>query len=156
MDKDNPSEQEPRAISKAAALLDAKGTAERLGKSLGYVYSMGDNADDDRYTRFLQFYHAVPDAGAELLFRDFIQRHKQRMLKTKPDNEEGIHKTVEDFVATAGRFISALFRRCGSQIVKEGNKLLQMLGTLMSFGRKLQEEEGTADGGGSLRDAAER
>jgi hypothetical protein len=84
-------------------------------------------------------------------------RHKQRMIKAKPGAEEGISKTVEDFVVISAKFISALFRRCGTQIVKEGNKLLQMLGTLMNFGRQLQEQEEAEEGvGGSLRGDAER
>ncbi len=148
-------EQEPRDVTKAAVLLDAKGTAEKLNKTLSYIYAIGDKAEIDRYGRFLQLYHAVSDEGAELFYQDFTARHKRRMLQSKLVTDVKIEEAIGDFLNASAKFLSAIFRRSGSRIVKEGNKLLQVLATLMSFGRKLQdgEEEELEE---SRRDAATR
>ncbi|HEX8653079.1 MAG TPA: hypothetical protein VF708_19840 [Pyrinomonadaceae bacterium] len=110
---------------------------------------MGDNPEEDRYTRFLQLYYAVPDDGAELYFQDFLSRHEARMAPAKAVRF-GAAEAVDDFLRAAGRFISALYRREGEQVVKEGNKVLQILGSLIAFGRALQSDQ-EDEGEGSRR-----
>jgi hypothetical protein len=132
---------EPCLITKAATQLDVKGTASRLNRKPTYIYRMGDDPEEDRYGRFLQLYYAVPDAGAEIFFQDFVLRHKERMLREKSAAEVGPAEGIGDFMRASAKFFSALVNRDGDQITKEGNKLLQVLGTLMSFGRKLQNGE---------------
>jgi hypothetical protein len=64
------------ATHKAVAGI-ADRVADRLAKSTTYVYSMGEDPEKDRYTRFVQLYLAIAAEDwekAEVLYRDFETR----------------------------------------------------------------------------------
>ena len=49
----------PHLVTNEAVKGIAEGVALQLGKTPSYVYSMGEDPEKDRYTRFVQFWLAV-------------------------------------------------------------------------------------------------
>jgi hypothetical protein len=120
--------------TKAAVGNDTKGTAERLGKHKSLVQQMTEGPEKDRYSRFLQLYHAVPPAGAELFFRDFERRHLERMTESHarlPEESE----IMREIYSRESTLNIAVSEKKDEAILKEGIRLLNAVGELMALAR---------------------
>lgn len=82
---------DPIEVTQTAIGDDPKGTAERLGKNVSWIYRMMSEPEHDAYTKFLQLYLAGPSKGKDLYYNDFSARHfanKHRdALKDQPWDE---------------------------------------------------------------------
>lgn len=147
------SNDEPYLTTKAAVGDDVKGTADRLAKHKSLIQQMTEGPEKDRYSRFVQLYYAVPDAGAELYFKDFERRHLERMTGGQARHPDEA-KVMEEVYRRESTLNTAAFEKNDEVIIKEGTKLLGAIGELMALARARlgqQEDEGGADGSRPLR-----
>lgn len=137
---DELAQQEPHLVSHAARRLNIGRVAIGLKIDEGSAYNLKDPKKDP-YTRFLQEYYTYTDAGKEIIFADFARRHHAEMEQTKASNSPAWNNDIGRFWRTAGNILKALLERDGLALVKEGSKMLQMAGELITYGRQLLKEK---------------
>ncbi len=148
---------EPYLTTKASVGDDKEQTALKLNRSLSYVQQMTEGPAKDRYSRFMQLYYAVPDAGAEIYYADFSRRHSARMARATgkaPDHEQLTDESaiIEELFAHFSAVNLATRNGQHGTVIRESTKLIHLFGDLITLARRqIGSAEGEYEAGESRR-----